>query len=92
VLRIFATGGIVFYAWLNPRKDVMKALRRMETEVKDAKEFLGALRLLQFYGYVQRHHKETLEQAIAAGRYDPNALELIEKRLNEEYLAALDRV
>ncbi len=71
VLRVFEVEGIVFYVWLNPRKDHMAALLRMRDEIRDAKEFLGAVHYLERYGIVQRHHKETVEMAVAAGRYDP---------------------
>lgn len=71
VLRIFLVDGIVYYVWLNPRKDHMAALIRMQDEIKDAKEFLGALHYLERFGIVHRYLKETVEMAIAAGRYDP---------------------
>lgn len=72
VLRVFEVEGHVFYVYLNPRKDYLKALIRLQEEIKDAKEFLGALHYLQFYGIVRpgKVFVESVEQSKASGRYD----------------------
>ena len=75
VLRVFEVDGVVFYVYLNPRKDYMKALVRMQDEVKDAKKFMGALQLLVFHGIVMPNPigkiilHETVADAKASGRY-----------------------
>lgn len=76
VLRVFEVEGIVFYVYLNPRKDYMKGLVRMQDEIKDAKKFMGALQFLVFYGVVMPDIvkggilNETVEAAKKSGRYE----------------------
>ena len=75
VLRVFEVDGVVFYVYLNPRKDYMKALVRMQDEVKNAKKFMGALQFLVFHNIVMpnpiqgRILHETVADAKASGRY-----------------------
>lgn len=72
VLRVYEVEGMVFYVYMNTRKDHQKALIRMQQERGNAKEFLGALHYLVYYGIVQKDRifMETVEQAKASGRYD----------------------
>lgn len=76
VLRVFEVDGFVFYVYLNPRKDYMKALVRMQDEIKDARKFMGALQFLVFYGVVMPDIikggilQETVEAAKKSGRYE----------------------
>ena len=96
VLRVYEVEGVVFYVYLNPRKDHQKALIRLQQEVKDAKEFLGALHYLQFYGIVRpgKVFMESVAQSKAVGRYSLLKKTPMQDAIREELLrgvAELDK-
>jgi len=64
LLQDFVFDDKVFHVWLNPRKDHLKALRRIEQEIKDPQIFIGAMKYLVLYGIVTEYKIETIKEGL----------------------------